>query len=164
MFTTGRGTAEGQATRHFTGVVTNAAPTVKRRIQFAMAYNISMTSEGCTKGEYVTLETALMRHAEEWHVILRRFFADAGNDPVRTFYDHDRKLTGYVCIVSLPDGSYRWTDVVTGVDVQVVSSALDDETHARIQRQSNDYEWHSMRCSGPDGVIRAAAAPEKPAE
>ena len=110
--------------------------------------------------EYVTLETALMRHSSQWEPVLRRFFADAGQDVVRAFH-RDDGLSGYAYIAELPDGKYLWTEIVTGVDVQIIMPKLDDRTKSRVQRQFTDYEWYTAGCSGPDGIIRAMGIKEE---
>jgi hypothetical protein len=109
------------------------------------------------KLEYVTELTVLLRHPNMAKTI-RRFFAEAGKNPVRAFYNETRGFGGYVFYVPNPKNSSREEDsgsfhkLVTtwppltfvkrpGEEAkQIRPSAAETE---RIKRQFTHNEWFS---------------------
>jgi hypothetical protein len=71
--------------------------------------------------EYVTEETVVLRHPN-MEVTIRKFFADAGQNSVKAFYNEETGLGGYVFFdVRTPDrpDQGRYYKLVTTCDVTI---------------------------------------------
>lgn len=105
--------------------------------------------------EYVTEETVVLRHPN-MEPTIRRFFADAGENSVRAFYNEDTGLGGYVFHVASGDAGPaaddigRYHKLVTTCEVTILLGDATDEPRLirprridreRIERQFSHNEW-----------------------
>jgi hypothetical protein len=112
--------------------------------------------------EYVTMETALLRHPN-MEAAIRKFFTDAGKNSVRAFYSDQTGLGGYVFYeiterASTPGGDEagRYYKLVTTCEVTTQVSPSGDTKILRptkgesekISRQFSNHEWFTGRVQG----------------
>jgi hypothetical protein len=106
--------------------------------------------------EYVTEQTALLRHPNMADTI-RRFFADAGSNSVRAFYDDAKGFGGYVFHImnrgdsSGEDDSGHYYKLVTTCDITLSFQEGSDDApglirpdpidRERLRRQFSNGEW-----------------------
>jgi hypothetical protein len=105
--------------------------------------------------EYVTMETALLRHSN-METAVRKFFADAGTNSVRAFYDDKTGLSGFVfyeiterAAAPEKDDAGKYYKLVTMCEVTTQVSQTGETKRPRptqdqverMGRQFNHHEW-----------------------
>jgi hypothetical protein len=89
--------------------------------------------------ELVTEDGALQGRTDKTATFIRRFFADAGTNPVRAFNDGSKNCGGYIFF----DNAGRYFMLVT---VQINPNPEDAD---RFRRQFTDLEWFT----GPSSEV-----------
>jgi hypothetical protein len=93
-------------------------------------------------------QTVLLQHPlPELATAIKKFFADAGQNSVRAFYDSTNRRHGYVFRVHTSETGGNWYAFVA---FQLNPSDVDAR---RFERQFTHHEWFSGPFSGPPDSV-----------